>query len=155
MTEQQNPAAAARPAERSRRRVVPLWKLVAAALAVHAVLILVFSPRLGRADPDSPDALLARARSLRDEGKFETALEIYERVISRKPATPAIFLDAEKEINDVRMKALDAKRKAAEAAKAQPGQAGEKPSDKPAQPDAVPPPPKVDLPTLPDIGGDL
>jgi len=140
-----------------RAKTPKLWQVLAGAVLLHVIVVLAFSPNLGKARSDTPDGLLAEARSLREQGKFEDAFARYQDVMSKKPPVPVLFTEAENEMNDVRAKALDAKRKAQEQqAKEQPKDdkkeqgTGKKPG--PDQPGQAP---KVDTPMLPEIGIDM
>jgi tetratricopeptide (TPR) repeat protein len=161
----ENIASVRQPPFPRRKEMMRLWQLFVAAAVVHAVIVLAFSPKLFvGGEEDSPEALLAKARKLVEEQKYEEAMETYQRVIALKPQTPLVFVDAEKEIRDVRLKALAQQKKAAEAAKAAEGakpQEGHKPpagteGGKPAEvkpPEGEKPLPPVELPTLPGIDG--
>ena len=104
--------------------------------------------------------LIDKARLLRQEKKYDLALEAYDMVISQKPPVPAVFLEAEKEKHECRMAGLAAKREAQQQAEQE--QEAEKPPTRPATgtpgeqpgPGSDAPPP-VDLPDLPTIEGEL
>ena len=153
----------------ARRQFMPLWKLLLLAVGFHIVMTIVGSPgRLFTRNDTTPEGLLAQARDLVQQQKYQEAMDVYGRLLLQKPATPAVFVDAEKEVREVRLKALEAQKKAAEEGKGakgdenKPGGPGKKPGEgtggkdgttKPPE-GGTPPKPPVELPTLPDIGGD-
>jgi len=147
-----------------RSRIPPLWLFFVAATVAHALLIVGTSPSiyLGNGGDDSPQALFARAEQLEEEGKFEDAFNTYSQVVSKKPLIPAVFIDAEKKMNETRLKSIQAQKKtedekaaaAKAAANGKPGDqktagAGGKRPGKTADGGQAPP---VALPELPDIG---
>jgi hypothetical protein len=143
-----------------------LWHLVGAVLVVHVVLAVALSPSLFGRDDTSPEGLLKRARELAASEKFEEAQSFYEKMLLQKPEIPAMFADAEREMNEVRVKALQARKKAADEAARVSGEGGSRggPSNATVLAGAsaaatgptgeVVTPPVVRLPTLPDIGGE-
>ncbi len=98
------------------KRMTPfnLWILLGAAAVAHLILIAVFSPGLFLGEDDSPEALVKKARELRDNGKYQKAMETYYAVIRQKPPVPAVFEVAEQEMQETRIAALNAEREAAE-----------------------------------------
>lgn len=154
------------PARVPRRRRLGLWMFLCVAAAAHAAFILGLSPGLGRGDAASPENLLRKARDLVGQGKYAEAVEVYQILLARKPETPLVFTEAEKELHDIRIKAAEARRTEQQAAAKAPdqppgktgdappatpgtGKAPEKTKEQPAGKEAAP---KVDLPQLPDIG---
>ena len=146
-----------------RRQLMKLWQVFLAAFAAHVVFVFLFSPGIFSKEDTSPEGLLKKARELVGKQQFEAALEIYQQIQLQRPQIPAVFEDADKEIREVRLKALEAERKAAEAAKAAeeskpkgPEKTGEggKGGTGPTPPTDTGPKPPVDLPSLPDIGGE-
>ena len=133
-----------------------LWQSLLISCALLGTLAAATS--FGKKQDTSPEQLIKIARELAEEGKFDEALEKYLLIKNQKPQIPAVFIDAEKEISQVRIKALEAKKKAEEEAKKaeqpdeqKPGDTGtEGTEEQPPKPDEVP---NVDLPELPDIGG--
>jgi len=140
---------------------IKLWRLLAGATAVHAVVILLLTPIAGDDHARSPEALIEKARDLREAGKLDASVEAYQMALSLKPQVPAIFAEAEKEMHETRLAALKKGRRIAASAAEGKEQSPESP--KPGEPPtpAKPPPkqtdkaPKVDLPALPDIEGEL
>jgi len=143
-----------------------LWQTMLASAVLFAVLVLATSS-WSKGEDSSPEALLKKAREHMENQEFEKAQECYAKVIEQREPIPAVFLDAEKEINTARLKALEARRKAAQAEKEQAtgGQAPDGQTPGPETPDTpvntggqeTPPEPlpDVNLPELPDFGGGL
>lgn len=137
-----------------------LWQCLLISCVLLGSLAVITSPGLGRKQDVSPEALIEAARQLTEEGEFVEAQKKYDLIISQKPQIPRVFTDAESEIMQVRLKALEAKKTAEDEAKK--AEQAEKQSPKPddtgtqdpekqrPKPDEVP---DVDLPELPDIGG--
>jgi hypothetical protein len=141
----------------SRHELLKLWQLLAASLLAHAVVVVALSPSLFGAEKKTPEALLAKARGLAAEQKFDEALAAYQQMLLQKPQTPVIFAEAEKEMHGVRVKALEAQRRAAEEvekadAAEEEAKPGPEEAGRPAGTSAVE---AVELPVLPDIGGEL
>jgi len=148
-----------------RSRTPRLWQTMLASFLLFGVAVLATSS-LGQGKDDSPEALIKKARELVEQQKYEEAQAVYARIIKMKPPTPAVFLDAEKEINTARLKALEARRKAAQAQKEKEnaqaqeqgtGQTSKLEDTRKTGGETTPatPPPDVNLPELPEIGGGL
>lgn len=143
------------------KRLTPLnlWILLAAAAGAHLVLVVILSPGLFFGDDHSPQVLLERARVMRDNGEYQQAMDIYGQVVRQKPPTPAIFEVAEKELQETRLEALNAERRASqEAARRQAEQEEIARADQPARrteagepADDADPSPATPLPALPSI----
>jgi len=147
-----------------RRHIMVLWQVLLASLVLHVVVVFAFSPGIFVKEDTSPEGLLKTARQLAEEEKYQEALEIYQQIQLKKPQIPLVFQDAEEDMRRVRLKALEAERKAAEQTKEgeegegekpegpEEGEGGEGGETKP--PDETAPTPPVDLPSLPEIGGE-
>ena len=146
-----------------RSKIPPLWLFFVVAIVAHGVLIVATTPSifLGNGNSDSPQALFARAEQLEKEGKFEDAFKTYSLVVSKKPLIPAVFVDAEKKMNETRLKSIQAQKKAEDekAGGAAPGKNGKPGGQKAPPPNGKTPEkapgekaPPVELPELPDIG---
>ena len=148
-------------------RFSPL-KLLGIAIGAHVVVVLLLSPSFFTGGEDtSPEALLRKARELREKEEYQAALETYQRVVQQKPTVPAIFTEAEKEMHQTRLQALEKERQLAEKAKAaakaeeekQPGAGEDQPGTgedgQPGTGEQPPPPEDTDVPALPDIEDSL
>jgi len=147
-----------------RSKFPPLWLFFVAAVVAHVVLVVATTPSifLGNGGGDSPQALFARAEGLEKEGKFDEAFKTYELIVGKKPLIPAVFIDAEKRMNETRLKSIQAQKKIEDekAAAAKAAADGTPGGQKTGAPDGkttgkttgggqAPP---VELPELPDIG---
>ena len=143
---------------RFRASVPPVWQFLVAAAIFHLVITFGLSPSVfsGKGGGDSPEEQFKRAKAYEEEGKYEDAFKAYGTVVGKKPLVPAVFTDAEKKMNEMRLKSLQAKKDKPAAGDTtqktgEPGKNGEKPG---AAPDGKTPDKKapVDLPSLPEIG---
>lgn len=145
-----------------RHELLKPWQLILAVAAAHALVTIVLSPGLFVKEDTSPQGLLEKARNVASNGEYEESLQIYQQVLLQKPQIPAVFSETEKEMGGVRLKMLEAQRRARETAKAAEEAEDKTPEGKDSTPagsrdeaPTSPPPqtPEVSLPVLPDIGG--
>lgn len=152
----------------ARRELMKLWQVLLVALGAHIVIFLALSPGLYSRDDNSPEGLLGKARAKVEAEDYEEALKLYQTMLLKKPQLPAFFVEAEKEMHSIRLKALEAQRQAAEGARVTAGgdESGDgpptdpatkpsRPAGEPGEPVKPPPRPDVNLPSLPEIGGEL
>lgn len=92
------------------------WQYFLIAVGAHIAVILVFSPQLLGREDTSPETLIQQARLLVEDESYEEALEMYGRVIAQKPEIPAVFRDAERELERARREMLEKARRRAEEA---------------------------------------
>lgn len=145
--------------KRDLRRTVALPWIFLIVIAVHAFAVL--GPEVVRdgAENMTPEAQIHAARVLEREERYDEALELYAAALRRKPEVPPIWQEAEREVQQVRIKAEQQRRKLADPEKEEEhGDEAQKIASSP-DPAAVtpavqsrPPTPAVQLPQLPDIG---
>ena len=148
---------------RFRSAVPPMWQFLVGAAIFHIVITIGLSPSVftGKGRSDSPEALFQKAQQFEKDGQYEDAFKAYTSVVSKKPLVAAVYTDAEKKMNEMRMKSIQSKKTAPVGDSGQksgaPGKNGQKPDGK-KQPGAAPDgktpdkKPPVDLPALPEIG---
>lgn len=136
------------------RRTVGLTRLLLGVVVAHAAIILTPELFRGSSRDLSPEEKIEAAREMERQERYEEALELYTDAMRRKPEVPPIWLEAEREITQVRIKAEQQRRRLAEATPAATNGAGVASSstDGPAAADGPAAPPPIDLPKLPDIG---
>jgi hypothetical protein len=154
-----------------RTRTPKFWQLILASAILLGLMIVGTSPNLGEEKELSPEELFEEAMTLKEEGKFVQAMKKLQLVVDKKPPVRDVFRSAEKELSQVRLKALkqqseQKKKEQEQKAKQQAKQDVGKPADGTGESKPAKEPPgdndkaedadaDVNLPELPDIGGGM